>query len=483
MQPGMANEDLGGPIGNGGEDTLGRRSIRDIPIPRRRHDAPPEGEGRSQVRVAADVRRPHAPEVTPAPAENFGDDPAVAPDIDPFPTGNLTNSPTMSEETQTYRRERRPKRWGRIAGTVLVLALVVGGVVAATWHSATIAISEKTAQKAIDLKIPLSSAATSTAGTLAYRLVDVSASASESLAATGEAAVKTKASGLITIYNAYSTSDQPLVKNTRFETPTGLVFRIDQAVTVPGGTKAADGSITPGSVQAKVVADQPGQSYNVGPTPKFTVPGFKGQPQYDGFYASSESAMAGGFDGVQKVPDPSAESAAIDRVTEALRGQIEQKAAAAGGDGLIAYLVPGTFAVRSTSRNPEGEKVNVVVEASAKTVVLSRQALAEEVAASVLPAYVRGTGAKVDDWTALRGVPEGADTPKTLALSGNAAVTWSVDPSAVAEALVGKSLADAPKIAASFPGLASFTPVVRPFWRSSFPDEADKIEVTVGEAN
>ena len=118
------------------------------------------------------------------------------------------------------------------------------------------------------------------------------------------------------------------------------------------------------------------------------------------------------------MPDPKAETAAIDALTESLRGKLEQEAASSSGASYVAYLVPGTFAVRSTSREPDGEQVKITVEGSAKATAVSRQALADEIAADVLPGYARGTGATIDDWTAVRGVPEGADAPAFLALSG-----------------------------------------------------------------
>jgi len=49
-----------------------------------------------------------------------------------------------------------------------------------------------------------------------------------------------------------------------------------------------------------VIADQPGESYNIGPT-KFTIPGFQGTPRYEKFYGESLKAMTGGYIGQTKV--------------------------------------------------------------------------------------------------------------------------------------------------------------------------------------
>jgi len=118
--------------------------------------------------------------------------------------------------------------------------------------------------------------------------------------ATGKKNVEKKAEGEITIYNAYSSQSQSLVANTRFESPDGKIFRIQEKITVLGA-KVENGKITASGVKAKVVADKIGEEYNIGPT-KFTIPGFKGTPKYDGFYAKSESQMTGGFVGELAYP-------------------------------------------------------------------------------------------------------------------------------------------------------------------------------------
>ncbi|MDO8602017.1 MAG: hypothetical protein Q7R62_02750 [bacterium] len=118
--------------------------------------------------------------------------------------------------------------------------------------------------------------------------------------ATGKKNIERKATGIITIYNAYSSAAQSLIANTRFVTPDGKVFRLVSAVTVPGA-KIASGKVVPSSVTAEVIADKPGSAYNIGPIAKLTIPGFSGTPKYEGFYGDSKAAFTGGFIGEAKV--------------------------------------------------------------------------------------------------------------------------------------------------------------------------------------
>src|SRR3990167_8540813 len=71
----------------------------------------------------------------------------------------------------------------------------------------------------------------------------------------------------------FSKDSFALTKNTRFEA-NGLIFRIQESATVPGYTVAADGTVTAGTVAAKVFADTPGEEGNIAPA-QFTVPGLK----------------------------------------------------------------------------------------------------------------------------------------------------------------------------------------------------------------
>lgn len=122
--------------------------------------------------------------------------------------------------------------------------------------------------------------------------------------ATGEKHVENKAVGKIIIYNAYSSQPQPLVQNTRFVTPEGKIFRLTKNIIIPGA-KIKEGKIIPSSIEAEVMADQPGKEYNLGPVSRLLIPGFHGGAKYDGFYGELKEPTKGGFIGKVKVPTES----------------------------------------------------------------------------------------------------------------------------------------------------------------------------------
>lgn len=111
--------------------------------------------------------------------------------------------------------------------------------------------------------------------------------------------IQTKARGVVKIYNAYSSSPQVLVANTRLLSSEGKLFRLTKQITVPGA-RVEEGKIIPSFIEAEVIADQPGEAFNIPPS-KFSIPGFEGTPKYEKFYGISEKSMSGGYSGKVKV--------------------------------------------------------------------------------------------------------------------------------------------------------------------------------------
>jgi hypothetical protein len=130
------------------------------------------------------------------------------------------------------------------------------------------------------------------------KILNFDESISETFSATGLKNVSNqKAKGKIMIYNEYSSAPQVLVATTRFLSGDQKLFRLISGVVVPGMTKVG-ADTKPGVVEAEVVADEAGDSYNIGPS-NFSIPGFKdsNSGKYSKIYAKSVVAMAGGGNG------------------------------------------------------------------------------------------------------------------------------------------------------------------------------------------
>ena len=130
--------------------------------------------------------------------------------------------------------------------------------------------------------------------TIPAEFLSFTGSASEDFNATGSTNTDQKASGRARIYNAFGTSLQALVANTRFITDSGVLFRIPKSVTIPAAKKDDKGALIPQFIETDLVADKAGEGSNIAGEVKLHIPGFKGTPKYDSFYAVAASGFSGG---------------------------------------------------------------------------------------------------------------------------------------------------------------------------------------------
>jgi len=198
------------------------------------------------------------------------------------------------------RNSRGGGRWIlAILGTVVVIA--GAGYVASSYFSrATFTLVPKTVPLAVNGTYIAQG--TATGGSLSYELATVRGSASTTVAASDGPALSTKAQGKVTIYNEYSSQSQRLIAGTRLANDSGLVYRLTSSVVVPGASTTT-GKLVPGTLTTPVVADQPGQEYNLsrgGAVSDFRIVAYKGTPRYDTMYAKLASDISGGFSGTKK---------------------------------------------------------------------------------------------------------------------------------------------------------------------------------------
>ena len=216
---------------------------------------------------------------------------------------------------------------GRIAalsGITLLVLLLLGGVAFWFLPSAVVVLSVHRTENPFTITVEVSTSTVLAAWRDETLLVPgelfrVSRNTEQSFPATETRVVERAATGKLRVFNAFSSSEQALVVATRFQSPDGLVFRLNERVTVPGA-RIENGSIIPSSIVVAVSADKPGETYNIGPVEGWRIPGFQGTPKYDGFYAVSEGPMQGGIVGEEAVPT----EAERENAQAVLRGILEK---------------------------------------------------------------------------------------------------------------------------------------------------------------
>jgi hypothetical protein len=395
------------------------------------------------------------------------------------------NPPPVTDRDDQDTALDRGIRGTWIAWGVVALAVVIGALygVSVVFGSAKINITFK--------KMPYSysgnfiadksvSAINAATGVIPAQIFSLPKNVTQLFPATGQSNVSVKAQGTVTIYNAYSSSPQPLVATTRFVTPDGKIFRLVSKVVVPGAS-VKNGTIVPSSINAQVIADQAGASYNIGPTPKLTIPGFQGTPKYNGFYGALTGGTSGGFVGVKAVPTAADIAAAKQKVTDILTSSLQN--GLSGGytsnfkilNGATNIQITNLTVNTSTDQNGQfsvyGEGVLSAIgfdESAFKAFLLS-VAQSQEASSTFSDLTLNYTNV----------VPDFVNGKMTFSVSAQGDLEPAFSPSDFAARIEGASVATAKSDIAALPELQSGTISLWPSWLWKIPTNTKKIQISV----
>lgn len=326
--------------------------------------------------------------------------------------------------------------------------------------------------------------------------------------AQGEEGVEERASGKITIYNEYSETPQRLIKNTRFQSNDNRIYRIHESVEIPG--KATDGSA--GSVEVMVYAEEPGESYNISEPHTFTIPGFEGLPQEELVYAKSGGAIAGGFEGVRRTVGEQDRMKALEELETQLRDEL-LAAAFESTDKPEGYHLFKEAVFFEFNALPdeitEDDKVTLTLSGKLHGVLFKEDAFAKHIAKITLSSYTDSpiridnlqdlsvtvtpdTGALADEDEEVEEevIDSGQNgsalpwqaTRYNVLVQGKAHFIWEFDEKTLAVDFAGKDkeLLSSPGnggILELYPGIDRFEVSVRPFWKSTFPEDPNNIVI------
>ena len=381
-------------------------------------------------------------------------------------------SPSRKTRQRSSKNKKRLALLGLFVG-VVALAVLVSGF----FKGATVSVTPRTAEASVQNEYTARKG--EAAAELAYQIVAISSEGSESVKATGERQVEKRATGTIVIYNNYSEAPQRLIKNTRFATPEGLVFRISDSINVPG----KKGS-TPGSVEAVVTADEPGDKYNVG-LKDFTIPGFKGDPRYSSFYARSKTPIQGGFTGVEKIVAESDRQKAKTNIHKRIEADLLSQISAQIPPDRVGFEKGWKVEYKSLPEETVTEsEVKIKEEGTLTAVLFDREQLSSVLAKSKLADY-NGEPILVTNMEDLLFVPKEPFNPAAassilFAISGDARFEWLYDEGALKEALAGEPRSAIPSILQRYPMIQKADISLRPLWARKFPSSPEKITIEKG---
>lgn len=292
--------------------------------------------------------------------------------------------------------------------------------------------------------------------------------------------VTSKAEGILTVYNYHSPSPLTFVANTRFEAPNGKIFRAKEKVVIPGYKKDDKGNIIPGKVDVKVIAEEPGESYNLPPNTNWKVPGLKGTPLYDKVYAENKSYMKGGFSGKQFVVSEGDIKKAKESVANEVKNNLENKILLLNKESFKVLDKATLFEIESEDvRNNEKGGFDVFIAASLKKFVFDEDNFKKELIKEYVPD-------KNLDWRVLsfdvNYVLSEIDFNKGKMIV-NASGTIVFEPAFSEEEFIkrilGKNSKEIKKEISEIKGLETANISFWPFWANKAPYNSSRIKIVV----
>lgn len=321
---------------------------------------------------------------------------------------------------------------------------------------------------------------------LHYDLITVEREGRKVVEASTTNNVSIKATGKITVYNNFSAQTQSLVKNTRFETSGGLIFRTDKAIVIPGMKNGA-----PGTIEITVIADEAGDKYNIQPS-DFTIPGFKSdEPRYKGFYAKSKDAFSGGFVGVSGSITAADRLAAQQSIEAELMESLEKEITSQKPDTFVLYKdailsSKEVLSDENASSDPTKKTVTVRTKVVLYGIIFNKEELSAYVSANATGKPEGREGpfdvANLEDLTfTLVNKPSFSATSSsnaTFTLKGNPVILSHVDIEKLRADLSGKTVKSAQNLLSSgYPMIQKMEFIIRPFWKNTLPTDPNKMVI------
>ena len=320
-------------------------------------------------------------------------------------------------------------------------------------------------------------------GALSYEIMTLEETREQQVQATGKIDVEELATGIIEISKSTPGAER-LIKNTRFRTPDGLIYRIQESVMVPG---AVNGNA--GTIQAEVFADEVGEEYNLPAGTTFDIPGFEEGGFMDLFRsisASNPQPINGGFDGPQFQIDDGELNTARQALQIELRDSLLEQIANNKPAGMIAF--PGSVAVTYTQLPAieyGQDLVTIREQATLQIPLFKADAFGAFLAKESVATYDGGP-VRVEDTAQLVFNYTSATTSNSViananslafALTGKPRLIWEYDADKLAKDLAGLPKTAISNAITAYPGINRARVEITPFWKRTFPENPEDIEI------
>ncbi len=328
-------------------------------------------------------------------------------------------------------------------------------------------------------------------GGVKYDLMKLEDTELSNVPVTGSKIVSRLATGNVTIYNSYSSTAQKLLIGTRLQTKDGKIYKINNAVIVPG-TSILGGKIVPGSVSVPVKASLAGVAYNI-PASDFTIPGFQGGPKYEKFYAKSNKEITGGFSGEIKISSPADLQKARSSLEEVIKQKLTKNAFAQVPKNFILYedltflnFKDNTIDNSSLVENA-GEAGSLKVTGTLNVIIIDSNNLRNFIVNKKIPdlnkdAKIIISGLDKLTLKILNKEKVNINVLDTIIVRGTGKLpaVWDFDENILKTKLLGIKKSKYQDVFKEFPVIEKASADFSPWWAIYFPTDPTRIEINKG---
>lgn len=439
-----------------------KRSIKDIPLPKhkeKRHDTI-EGKIATRKINSTKVQNQFEEEADyTKPIENSYED-ANYSQTENSSTNDFTNSYTSISP-------KKQKKWSITKKLIATFVISIVGfiVFSSTQSKAEIIIKPKKVTQDVNILIPLDT------NNLATK-TQINKTATKTVPATGEQQVEKQASGKIKIINKHKQTPQELVKNTRFQAPNGLIYRIKDSIVVPGYTMNGN-TIVPGTLEVEVFADSAGEDYNTSNI-TFTIPGFAGKEQFEKITAESIGQINGGYIGMRKVISEEEKEKIEEELKQNLKIQIEQ----IKNESSEYVLVPDLNTVSFGVAQDKVEGNNIIISVSA---IVSAYSFVKKDLSNFIGQNSITESTSTDMFDVEMNPLNITLETNGIKISGQTTITWITDQENLKKLLINKKRSEISEIVDTHKSFEKIDTNFSPFWKVKLPSQPEKIEIIVKE--
>ncbi len=382
----------------------------------------------------------------------------------------------------------KKKSRGQIITGIVIAALVIGtGIsISALTGGATVTLQPKVRE--FNVNAEFTAYSEPRPGELSYEIMTLEATDESQVKASGQETVTAQATGEIEISKSTPGAER-LIKNTRFQTADGLVFRIQESVVVPGAGKDASGTTVPGTIRAQVFADEAGVKHNIPSGTPLNVPGFKEggfTDLYNAITAKNTTAFTNGFNGPKFIIEETELSKARQQLQLNLRNQLLAKVATDRPADFTTF--DSAIAITYTELPPvqSGDDLVTIREQAILQIPLFKKTDFASFLAKETDVAYDGDAVRVDNLSNLTFSYLSATTSQnnianlpslSFKIAGVPKIVSTVDAERMKAELLGMEKTALQGVLSKYNGIERGEVEVRPFWKRSFPTTLNEIVI------